>query len=132
MKGKRSKHTPAQLLLGQHLAELGFVDILYEYKICPDRRWRADLSAFGPGRSGDASTLFLFECDGGHRWHRSWHVSKKMKARAERLGQVAHSPIENDYERQNYCQVKGFKILRFTNDQVLKGQALAWLKEHFA
>ncbi len=106
-RGTRAKRlTDAQELLRTHLGELGFDDVETEYRFCLDRRWLADLAS--PGRR------LLFECDGG-MWHGGHRRGKALEA---------------DYERQNRAQVEGWRILRFTNRQVLNGEALAWLKEH--
>ena len=100
------KMTAAQMLLRTHLMELGYKDLESEYQFCSDRRWKADLAS--PNRR------LLFECDGG-----MW-----------RGGHRRGKALEADYERQNRAQLEGWRILRFTNRQILTGEALEWLKEH--
>ena len=100
--------TEAQKLLGIHLKELKLGKVEYEYQFCADRRWRADLAIL--------DSRLLFECDGGqfHGGH------KRGKA------------LEGDYDKQNRAQLEGWRILRFTNRQILTGEAKAWLKEHIS
>lgn len=107
---KAKKLTQAQILLGMHLEELGFREIMYEYRFNMDRKWRADICAFAP-------TVWrgytLFECDGG-----------KFRG-----GHRRGDALEADYERQNWAQANGFAIYRFTNEQILTGQARAWIQK---
>jgi hypothetical protein len=110
---KRKKFSEAQILLGKHLEELGFREICYEYKFNAERKWQADISAEGP-RSWNCNGHFLFECDGGK--FRGGH--RRGKA------------LEADYERQNWAIINGFKLLRFTNEQVLKGEAKAFIERY--
>jgi very-short-patch-repair endonuclease len=109
----KNRLSTAQLLLGKHLEELGFRDIVYEHRITPERKWRADICADGPEMWHG---LYLFECDGG-----KWHGGHRRGA-----------ALEKDYERQNWCQMHGYKLLRFTNEQILSGEALTWLKKHLS
>jgi very-short-patch-repair endonuclease len=103
------KRTPAQILLGIHLKEMEFGrSIVYEYQFNPGRKWRADLAI--------PELRLLFECDGGA--YRGGH--KRGKALGE------------DYEKQNWAQLAGYRILRFTNEQVLNGKAKAFLQEWMA
>jgi len=37
--------------------------------------------------------------------------------------------LEDDYERQNSAIMDGWRLFRFTNDQVLDGRAIRWLEE---
>ena len=99
-----SKLTPAQVLLGLHLKELGFTDICYEFQFNPDRRWRADLAVPGD--------RLLFECDGG----------------VFRGGHRRGNALAADYERQNWAVLHGWRLLRWTNRQVLTGEAREFLR----
>lgn len=101
---KPYKLTQAQELLKTHLKELGWDSVL-EYTFC-ERRWRFDV--YIPDlRVG-------IELDGG-----MWSG-----------GHARGSALEDEYEKSNSAQLKGFRILRFTNRQVLSGQALQFLKEN--
>jgi very-short-patch-repair endonuclease len=95
---KRRQHTDAQILLQIHLRELG-LETEREYSFMPGRRWKFDLAS--------VEQRLAFEADGGkfHGGHRR--------------GQA----LEDDYERQNTAIMEGWRILRFTNDQILCGKA---------
>jgi very-short-patch-repair endonuclease len=97
------KLTIAQELLRTHLQELGY-EVECEYQFCAERKWRADLAI--------PAIRCLFECDGGQF----------------NGGHRRGIALEADYERQNKAQIDGWRILRWTNRQILKGEALAWLK----
>lgn len=99
------KRTEAQILLGIHLKEMALGPVEYEFCFNPCRKWRADVAI--PSRH------LLFECDGGS--------FKGGHKRGLALGA--------DYERQNWAQMAGYRILRFTNEQVLNGTAKAFVRE---
>jgi very-short-patch-repair endonuclease len=101
-----ARKSPAQLLLATHLRELvGDEPLQIEYKFLPDRKFRFDL-ALPDLRIG-------IECDGG-----------------QFSGGHRHNvAIERDYEKANLAQMNEWKILRFTNRQVLDGTAKKFLKE---
>jgi very-short-patch-repair endonuclease len=99
------KLTEAQILLQKHLGELG-IPTVSEYQFAKPRRWRFDLA--------DVESKIGFECDGG----------------MFRGGHVQSFGLEKDYEKQNYAQLDGWKVLRFTNRQILRGEAKKWLSEN--
>jgi len=99
---KRDRRSAAQILLGIHLRELGFQRIEYEYEFYPERRWAADIYLPDHG--------LLIECDGIHQG-----------------GHKRHDALADDYLKQNTAQMLGFRILRFSNEQVESGEAKAWL-----
>ncbi len=96
--------TEAQTLLQIHLRELG-IETVPEYRFC-ERQWRFDLA--------DESSHTAYECDGGQ-----WSG-----------GHMRGAALESQYEKDRVAQLRGWRIFRFTNRQVLSGDALAWLKEH--
>jgi very-short-patch-repair endonuclease len=102
---KPYRRTEAQIALGMALMELGFKasEVFYEYQFNPDRRWRADLAVPGD--------RLLLEADGGqfHGGHRRGNA------------------LAADYERQNWAVMNGWRLLRWTNKQILDGTAKAWL-----
>ena len=113
---KRSKHTDAQTLLVIHLRELikeqdwrglsGDDSVLTEYQFINGRKFRFDVAI--------PDLMTGFECDGG------------MYSGGHRHGKA----IERDHEKVNLAQFLGWKCFRFTNEQVLKGQAKEWLRKH--
>jgi very-short-patch-repair endonuclease len=98
------KQTAAQILLAVHLKELGIATIP-EYRFDPERQFRFDLASL-EFRVG-------FEVDGG----------------MFRGGHKRGEALEGDYEKQNEAQLQGWKIIRFTNRQVLTGQAKEFMKK---
>ena len=102
---KPKKQTPAQRLLGVHLAEIG-IYVQAEYQFAPPHKFRFDLF--------DPESNTGFEVSGG-RWARGHRSSRD---------------IESAYEKMNLAQVMGFKCLEFTNEQVLRGEAKAWVQDH--
>jgi very-short-patch-repair endonuclease len=97
------KLTEAQILLGQHLRELG-IETVFGHQFAEGRRFRFDLASL-EHRLG-------FECNGsfsglhGPRWS------------------------SNDSEKMNLAQAQGWRVFVFSNRQVLKGQAKQWIAEH--
>ncbi len=92
--------TQAQLLLKKHLAELG-IETVAEWRFHDGRKWRADLAC--------PRLALLFEVDG--------HYQGKHGA-----------GWGNDNEKSNTAQMLGYRILRFTNREVLKGEAREFVK----
>jgi len=105
MKIKGKNITPAQLTLKTHLEELG-VAVEVEYRFLEDRKYAADLA--------DVGNRLLYECDGGQ--HSGGHMRRMA--------------IEQQYEKDRLAQVYGWRIFRFTNRQILNGEAKKWLQEH--
>jgi hypothetical protein len=100
------KLTPAQILLGKHMKELGIksVEIIPEYRFWDERRWRLDIAVphlrLGCEVSGGNWT-------GGH-----------SRGKAQ----------EKEYDKLNYAQMRGWRIMQWTNRQVLSGEAKEFLK----
>jgi hypothetical protein len=98
-----TKRTPAQILLGLHLKELGFTGIEYEYRANPNRRWKWDLAIPGD--------RLLFECDGMFRG-----------------GHARYRDLADEYEKQNWATLNGWRCFRFLNVTVLRGLAKEFLR----
>ena len=98
----QSKLTPAQILLGLHLKELGMRPE-YEVRVCEDRQWRFDVIC--------RDQRLAFELDG---WHKGKHGA----------GWGA------DHEKQNRATLSGWRLLRFSNRAVLTGKAKQFLREY--
>ena len=94
------------MLLGLHLKELGFEDIRFEFQFNPDRSWRADLAVPGD--------RLLLECCGG-----AFHGGHRRGA-----------AMEIEYERLNWAQLNGWRILQFTNVAILRGTAKKFLQDY--
>jgi very-short-patch-repair endonuclease len=95
---------PFEVLMGDHLRELGFVHLEFGYKFYSNRRWTSDVAIM--------DCRVLIECDGG-----MWSGGHKRG-----------TALEDDYEKQNIAQMLGWRILRFTNRQVENGEAKEFMK----
>jgi len=105
MKIKGKVMTEAQVLLQQHLEELG-IPVEVEYQFLEDRKFAFDLA--------DCQNRIGYECDGGQ------HTGGHMRRMA----------IEKQYEKDRLAQLHGWRVMRFTNRQILCGEAKRWLQEH--
>lgn len=101
------KVTEAQLVLARHLRELGFI-AEPEFPFDVERNWRFDLVVSG------GETTLAFECDGG-QWSGGHRRGKAIDAENEKL---------------NTATLSGWRVLRFTNDYILSGQAKAFLARY--
>jgi len=108
MKIKGKSITPAQLTLRTHLLELGLEGghTEFEFKFLSDRKYAFDIV--------DHCNRIAFECDGGE-WSGGHKRGKK---------------IEDQYEKDRLAQLHGWRIMHFTNRQILCGEAKKWLQEH--
>ena len=105
-KGRGQKGlSEAQILLAYHLQELG-VHVVFEYQFLPDRKYRFDLL--------DDENKIGYEADGGE--FSGGHMRGKK--------------LEDQYEKDRLAQLHGYRIFRFTNRQILNGEAKKWLQEH--
>jgi very-short-patch-repair endonuclease len=98
------KQTQAQILLGIHLEELR-IFASAEYKFCDDREWRFDWA--------NREAKIAFECNGG-QW-----------SGGHRRGFA----VEQENEKINTAILLGWKVLQFTNAEILNGRAKAYLAE---
>jgi len=100
----KDKRSEAQVLLGIHIRELSkSIPIEYEFRFHEDRQWKADV--YLPGLK------LLIECDGG----------------VFRGGHKRGTALEDDYMKQNMAQMLGYHLIRFSNGQVERGEAKAFL-----
>jgi hypothetical protein len=99
---KKKRLTPPQILLGIHLAELGFLTVT-EHKFCADRDWRFDRA--------DLVNKVGYECDGGKR------------TGGHRRGDA----IDDENEKINTATLNGWRVIKFTNEFVLSGEAKNFL-----
>jgi len=95
------------VLLGIHLRELSkSLRIEYEVEFNPDRKWRADVYL--------PDLRILIEADGG--------------VRPGGKGHKRGAALEDDYVKQNTAQMQGFRLLRFSNGQIERGEAKEFLR----
>jgi len=112
------KRTPAQILLEKHLHELG-LHFAKEQRFC-ERMWRFDYVLYRHEDAKDAELSCLriaVEIEGGI-WMRGRHTRGKG--------------YQSDLDKYNEATMRGFRVLRFSTEDVLKGRAKAfigqWLK----
>jgi very-short-patch-repair endonuclease len=98
------KQTPAQILLALHIKELGLYR-LFEVTVCEKRKWRFDIAC--------PTERIAFEVNGG-KW-----------SGGHRRGKA----IEDENDKLNTATLMGWRVLQFTNEQVLDGRAKAFLAE---
>ena len=94
-----------EVTLATHLRACG-INFEQEYKFHPERKWRADFYITG--------TNILIEVEGG-----IWSGGRHTRAKGY-LG---------DMEKYNSAAVMGFKVLRFSTEQVKSGLAIKQIEE---
>lgn len=107
-RAKRSKRpkveSPGEEKLAVELRALG-IKFEREFKFCPDRKWKADFHLIGK--------MVLVEVEGGI-WSNGRHTRGKGY-----LG---------DMEKYNAAQNLGYKVLRFSTEQVMSGMAVGQIE----
>ena len=105
MKNKRSE---ADLLLEQYMMELGLGSILErEWKFCPDRKWRFDFALIGAG------VKTAIELEGG-----IWANGRHTRG----------AGYQGDLDKYNSATALGWRVYRFSTQDVLTGKCLTFLK----
>jgi very-short-patch-repair endonuclease len=99
--------TAPQALLQVHLRELG-IETVPEFRFCLERKFRFDLYS--------NNLRMGFECDGGQ------FSGGHMRGKA----------LEKQYSKDRLAQLKGYRIMRFTNREVLSGEAKQWMQDWLA
>ena len=112
-----SDKNKASLLLETHLKELG-LGFQREYQFCPSRKWRADFCL----DKDEWECPVLIEIEGGISKHEKFHPewTKMRHQRAE--------GFIKDLEKYNTAALLGYRLLRFSTQHVLEGQAREFLK----
>ena len=107
---------PAHILFKKHLTELGF-GWNEEYKFHPERKWRLDFLLYIWPRSVKDKHLsgIAIEIEGGI-WTRGRHTRGKG--------------YQADLDKYNHATMMGYRVLRFSTDDVMHGRAKAFLAEH--
>lgn len=101
----------ANILLDKHLKELG-LEFEHEWRITEKRRWRADYAITNRMKNGQ---MILLEIEGGI-WSRGRHTRGKG--------------YQADLNKYNCAAMAGYSVLRFSTEDVMRGRARAFLKEH--
>lgn len=108
-KGEHLKGTGANLVLEHHLDELG-LRWTREAKFYFKRKWRADYAISANGDN------VLIEIEGA-----VWANGRHTRG----------SGYVKDLEKYNMASALGYKLFRFTTQQVLSGEAKEWLAKNW-
>ena len=100
----------SNILLEIHMKELG-IEFMPEYKFHPKRKWRFDYAIFPVQRNGKTAV----EIEGA-----VWTQGRHTRG----------SGYIKDLEKYREAAVMGWRVLRFSTDEVLNGVAREFLKEH--
>jgi very-short-patch-repair endonuclease len=102
-------------LLAIHLAELG-LEFIREFKFYAERDWRADFHI--------VENSVLIEIEGAVSKYAKFHPEWQQGRHQRSQGMI------EDMSKYNMAQILGYKVFRFTTDQVLNGDAKKWLSEN--
>lgn len=109
----KRNQTEADILMWEHLLEIA-VPALWsvdrEYQFAAPRKWRFDFMLW----NDSPERAIGIEIEGG-AFSRGRHTRG--------VGFI------NDMEKYNHAALLGWRVLRFTPDQVLKGEAIAFIKK---
>ena len=100
----KRKPTEADILLWEQLKELSPFGARKEVQFFENRRWRFDFIL---------PPALAIEIEGG-AWTQGRHTRGKG--------------FIGDLEKYNYAALLGWVVLRFTPDQVIRGEAIAFIK----
>jgi len=106
------KRTDAQILLEIHLRELG-LEFVPEFKFHPEREWRFDYLVMDPFRKHIPNCAIEIE---GGVWKQGRHTRG--------------SGYLKDMEKYREAAALGYKVYRFSPQEVLNGTALEFLRKH--
>ena len=101
--------TDAQILLEIHLKELG-LEFETEFKFHPERDWRFDYRCMAQDLS-----YFAIEIEGG-----VWQQGRHNRA----------AGYLKDMEKYREAAALGYRVYRFSPQEVLNGTALEFLRRH--
>jgi hypothetical protein len=112
----------ATILLEEHLKELG-LRYEREYQFHPVRKWRSDFAiAWTRGHLLLTLPNILIEIEGGISKHEKFHP-EWTKMRHQRA-----DGFIKDLEKYNTAAMLGYRLLRFSTQHVIEGQAREFLK----
>ena len=105
---KAKRESDAELVLDAHLTELG-CKFEQEFRFHPVRKWRADYFVL------NIQPPTLIEIEGA-----VWTQGKHTRG----------DGYSGDLEKYNTAAALGFRVFRFTTQQVLRGEAKEFLKKY--
>jgi hypothetical protein len=107
----KKRINPAHLLFEKHLQELG-IAWNDEWRFHPTRKWRFDYVLY-TGKNELSGIAVEIE---GSIWSRGRHTRGKG--------------FQADIDKYNCATMRGWRVLRFSTDDVLRGRAKAFLAAH--
>lgn len=103
-----AKSNPANILLEKHMQELN-IPWRKEYRFCAERKWRLDY------------------------WLDQHNLAIEIEGSVYANGRHTRGKgFEADCEKYNTATLMGFRVLRFSTGQVLRGEAKEFLKQHLS
>jgi hypothetical protein len=110
------KINPAHILFEKHLKELG-LDFIAEHRFHEQRKWRLDYTIVETLGKGElTSNLGIAIEIEGAIWSRGRHTRGKG--------------FQADLDKYNHATMMGYRVLRFSTDDIMRGRAKAFLAEH--
>jgi very-short-patch-repair endonuclease len=103
---KQTKKTEAELVFAIHLRELGFAKCATEYEFHEGRGWRFDYAI--------PSRRIAIEIEGG-----IWTAGRHTRGRG----------YQDDLDKYNSAIVRGWKVFRFSVEDVVSGKAQDCLRQ---
>lgn len=108
---KRKAINPAHILFEKHLCELG-LKFEREFRFHPERRWRFDYSVLPKNPYAHAVAIEIE----GAIFSRGRHTRG--------------AGYQKDLDKYNHATAMGWKVFRFSTNDVLHGRAKAFLAQH--
>lgn len=103
-----AKSNPANILLEKHMQELN-IPWRKEYRFCAERKWRLDY------------------------WLDQHNLAIEIEGSVYANGRHTRGKgFEADCEKYNTATLMGFRVLRFSTGQILRGEAREFLQQHLA
>lgn len=109
IRGLQRAPSALEALLALQLRSAGITGYTREYKFAAGRRWRFDFAFVNPWKH-----RLAIECEGG-TWSRGRHTTG--------------SGFAADCDKYNAAMLLGWRVLRYTGEQIRSGQALAQIEQ---
>jgi hypothetical protein len=111
---------PAHILFEKHLKELGLY-ATKEVQFHDTRKWRFDFLLF----------RFVERIEGGALFGEPLKVAVEIEGAIWSRGRHTRGKgYQADLDKYNHATMMGYRVLRFSTEDVLRGRAKAFLAEH--
>lgn len=108
------KQSVTEILFEKHLRELGLT-FFPEYHFHPGRKWRFDYILTNPSGAFVVGQGVAIEIEGG-----TWTNGRHSRGKG----------YQADLDKYNAATAMGYKVFRFSTQDILRGRAKAFLQEH--